>query len=92
MSWSQKIKDNFNRIEGSERYLDKKSIPITHRSVPQSWKFECLQFPALIALGAYEACILIDIFQKIETLSLIVMETADDVHRIEMSCRRQSIP
>jgi hypothetical protein len=85
MSWSEKIKNNLHRVECSERNLDEKCIPVTHGAVPETRKFECLEFTSLIALRTDESSIFIYILKKIEALSLVVVETAYDVNRVEVS-------
>ena len=85
MSWSEKIENDLYRVECSERNLDKKSIPVAHRSVPEARKLESLEFASLVALRADESSILIYILKKIEALSLVVVETAYDVNRVEVS-------
>jgi hypothetical protein len=50
VSRTKKVKNNLHRIERSERNLNEESIPVTHRTVPETRKLECLQFTALIAL------------------------------------------
>ena len=84
MSWSEKIENDLYRVKCSERDLDKESVPVAHRTVPKAWKFECLEFTSLIALRADESCILIHILEEIEALSLIIMEAAYDIDRIEV--------
>ena len=83
---SQEVEHDLNRVEGLERYLNEKCIPIAHRSVPESWKFKSLEFAALIALRTDESRILVHIPQQIETLSLIIMQAAYDIYRIEVGC------
>lgn len=82
MCRSEKIENNLHRIESSERNLDKKGVPVAHRTIPETRKFQSLEFTTLIALRTDESCILINILQQIEALSLIVMETAYDIYWI----------
>ena len=84
MSRSEKIKNNLHRIECCERNLNEESVPVAHRTVPETRKFESLQFAALIALRTDESGVLINILEKVEALSLIIMETAYDIYRIEV--------
>ena len=84
MSWSEKVKNDLYRVECCERNLDKESVPVAHRTVPEAWKLKCLEFASLIALRADESCILIHILEEIEALSLIIVEAAYDIYRIEM--------
>ena len=80
----EEVKDNLHRIECSERNLNKESVPVAHRTVPQTRKLKSLELASLIALRADESSILVNIFKKIEALTLVVMETAYDVYRIEV--------
>ena len=86
MSRSQKVEHDLHRIESLKRNLHETGIPVAHGAVPEARKFESLQLPALIALGADESCILIHILEKIELLPLVVPEASDEIHRIEMGC------
>ena len=86
MCWSEKVKNNLYRIECSERNLYEESIPVAHGTVPEAWKLESLELTALIALRADESCILVNILEEIEALSLIVMKAAYDVNRVEVGC------
>ena len=87
----EQIQDHLHRIERIQRNLDKTRIPVTHRTVPQARKLESLEFTALVTLGTHETCILIHEIQKIELITLIIPDTADKIHRIEMSSTRQDI-
>ena len=87
MRWSEEIEDNLHRVECSERNLNEECVPVAHGAVPETWKLESLELASLIALRTDESCILVYILKKIEALSLIVMQTAYDVNRIEV-CRR----
>ena len=84
MRRSEEVENDLYRVECSERNLDKESVPVAHRTVPEAWKLKCLELASLIALRADESCILVNILEEIEALSLIVVETAYDIHRIEM--------
>ena len=86
MSRTEKIKNNLYRVECLKRNLYKESIPVAHSTIPKSWKLKSLKLATLVALRADESRILINILEKIEALSLVVMETAYDINRIEVSC------
>lgn len=86
MCRSKKVKDNLHRIECSERNLNKECVPVAHGAVPEAWKLEGLEFASLIALRADEACILVNILKKIEALSLVIVEAAYDIYRVEVCC------
>jgi len=86
MRRTEEVKNDLDRVECSERNLNEKSVPVAHRTVPETWELKSLEFASLIALRADESCILVNILEKIEALSLIVMEAANDIYRVEVSC------
>ena len=86
MRRTEKVKNDLHRVECSERNLNEESVPIAHRTVPETWELKSLEFASLIALRADESGILVNILEKIEALSLIVMEAANDIYRVEVSC------
>ena len=88
---TEKVENHLHRIECSERNLNEKSVPVAHGTVPESREFESLEFAALITLRTYESCVLIHIFQEVETLTLVIVEAAYDVNRIEMGSRSKRI-
>jgi hypothetical protein len=85
MCRSEKIENDLYRVECSERDFHKESIPVAHGTVPKTWKLESLEFTSLVALRADESSILIHILKKVEALSLVVVEAANDIYRIEVS-------
>ena len=84
MCRTEKIEHNLHRIEGSERNLNKEGVPVAQSAVPESRELKSLEFTALITLRAYEASILVHILEKVEALTLVVVEAAYDIHRIEV--------
>ena len=85
MRRSEEVENDLHWVECSERNLYEEGVPVAHRAVPETRKLKSLELAALIALRADESCIFIYILEKVETVSLIVMEAAYDVYRIEMS-------
>ena len=86
MCRTEEVKNDLDRVECSERNLNEESVPVAHRTVPETWELKSLEFASLIALRADESGILVNILEKIEALSLIVMEAANDIYRVEVSC------
>ena len=86
MCRSEEIEYNLDRVECIERNLYEESVPVAHSTVPETWKFESLELAALVALRADESSILINLLKEVEAFSLVVVEAADDVNRIEV-CR-----
>lgn len=91
MRRTEKVKNDLDRVECSERNLNEESVPVAHRTVPETWELKSLEFASLIALRADESGILVNILEKIEALSLIVMEAAYDINRVEVSCRCKAL-
>ena len=86
MSWTEEVKNYLHWVESLKRNFNEESVPVAHRTIPKTWQLKSLELAALVALRADESCILINILQEIEALSLIVVEAAYDVYRIEVSC------
>ena len=84
MCRTEEVKHHLHRVECCERNLNEKCVPVAHCTVPETWKLESLKLTSLITLRADESCILVNILKKIEALSLIVVQTAYDVNRIEV--------
>ena len=80
----EEVENDLHRVECRERNLYEEGVPVAHRTVPETWKLKGLELAALVALRADESCILVNILEKVEAVSLIVMEAANDVYRIEM--------
>ena len=78
MCRSEKIEHYFDWVEGLERDFHEEGVPVAHRAVPETRKFKSLEFTALIALGADETCILVDVFEEVELFSPVVLEAASE--------------
>ena len=50
MSRSEKIENDFHRVECCKRNFNEESVPVAHRSIPKTWKFESLELASLVAL------------------------------------------
>ena len=50
MCRTKEVKHNLHRIECLKRNLNKESVPVAHRTVPESWKLKSLELTSLIAL------------------------------------------
>ena len=83
MCWAKEVEDNLDRVEGLKRNLHEQSVPVAHRSIPEARQLKSLELAALIALRADESSILVNILQEIEAITLVIMQTANDVYRID---------
>ena len=91
VSRSEKVENHLHRVECSERYLNEKSVPVAHRTVPETRKLKSLEFATLIALRADESGILVHILEEVEAFPLIVVEAAYYVNRVEVGSRCEGI-
>ena len=91
MCRSEEVENDLHRVEGCERNLNEESVPVAHRTVPETWKLESLELASLITLRADESGILVNILEEVEALALIVMETAYDIYWIEVGSRCKGI-
>ena len=80
----KQIQYHFYRVECFDRDLYESGEPVGHCAVPQARKLEGLEFASLIALGADEAGLWVDVLQEVELLALVVAQAADEVNRVEM--------
>ena len=85
MCWTEEVENHLNRVECLERNFHEEGVPLAHRTVPQTWKLKSLEFTALVTLRADESGILVNILEEIEALALVVVQTAYDIDRIEVS-------
>lgn len=81
----QQVIDCLYRIEGAQRYFNEYGIPVAHRSIPKSWQFESLQILSVLTLPTDKTSTWVDILWQIKLLSLIVLRSAYQIYRIEMS-------
>lgn len=50
MCRTEKVENHLDRIEGSERNLNEKGVPVAHSTIPEARKLEGFEFASLIAL------------------------------------------
>ena len=48
--FSQEVVDSLDRVECAEAHINEDSVPVAHCTVPESWKFESLEFLTVLAL------------------------------------------
>ena len=66
MLLSQQVVHRLNRIECSQGYFYKDRVPIAHRTVPKSGKFQGFQVFTVLRLIGNKACCLIHILHQVE--------------------------
>ena len=50
MCRTEEVKNDLHRVECLERDFNEEGVPLAHRTVPQTWELESLEFTALLAL------------------------------------------
>ena len=48
---AEQIVHGLHWVEGTERNLNEYCIPVTHRTIPETWQLECLQILTIFALA-----------------------------------------
>ena len=71
-------------IECFEWNLDEDGVPIAHGAVPKAGEFKGQEFATVVRLFADETGRTVDISWKIELLSFVVAQTANQVDGVEM--------
>ena len=85
MHWTKKIVDSLDRIKSQKIYINKYRIPVGHSAIPKTWQLKCLELLAILRLVGDETCLWIDILQKIEWLTILVLHSANEINWIEVS-------
>ena len=76
VSRTQQVVDCLHRIKCFNRHFHKYCVPVTHRAIPQTRKFQSLDFMAGFRFFRNKACVLIHIFRQIKFLTLIILDIA----------------
>ena len=84
MGGTEKVEDDLDGVEGLDGNLDEEGVPVAHGAIPEARKLESLELTALIALGADESGVLIDIVREIELLTAVVAQAADEIDGVEV--------
>ena len=74
----------YHWVEGTERNLYEYSIPVAHRTIPETWQLECLQILTILTLARDETGRWIYKLRKIEGIALVILGSADEVYRVEV--------
>ena len=84
MLLSQQVVHRLNRIECSQGYFYKDRVPIAHRTVPKSGKFQGFQVFTVLRLIGNKACCLIHILHQVEFVTFIIAYGTNQIYRIEV--------
>ena len=82
---AEQIVHGLHRVEGTERNLYEYGVPIAHRTIPETWQLQGLQVLTILALAGDETGRWINKLRKIEGISLVILGSADEIYRVEVS-------
>ena len=84
MLLTQQVIHCLHRVKGRKRNFYKDGIPVAHRTIPQTGKFEGFQVFTVLRFVGDEAGGFIYIFHQVEFMSFIITHSAYEVYRIEV--------
>ena len=67
---AEQIVHGLHWVECTKRNLYEYCIPVTHRTIPETWQLECLQILAILTLAGDETGRWINKLRKIEGIAL----------------------
>ena len=82
---AQQVVYGLNWVERLNGHFSKHGVPTRHRTIPEAGQFERLQFASVFGFLRDEARKRIYIILQAETLTLVIFDSANEIHRIEMS-------
>ena len=88
---AQQVVDRLHWIECRQGHLDEDSRPVAHSTIPQAWQLQCLQLLTTLRLLRNEASGYVDILRQVESVAFVVLDSADEVNRIEVCALREHL-
>ena len=82
---AEQIVNSLHWIECAQRNLYEYGVPVAHRTIPETWQLQGLQILTILALAGDETGRWIYELRKIEGISLIILGSADEIYRVEVS-------
>ena len=89
MLFAQQVVHCFHRVESTQWHLHKNGRPVGHGAVPESRQLLRFQGFGTLRLMCDETRFGVTVFQQVERLVLVVAQSADQVHWVEMCGRLQ---
>ena len=82
---AEQIVDGLHWVECAQRNLYEYSVPVAHRTIPETRQLQGLQILTVLALAGDETGRWINKLRKIEGISLIILGSSDEIYRVEVS-------
>ena len=82
---AEQIVHGLHWVEGAERNLYEYGVPVAHRTIPETWQLKCLEVLTVLALARDETGRWIYELRKIEGIALVILGSADEIYRVEVS-------
>ena len=82
---AEQIVDGLHWVECAERNLYEYSVPVAHRTIPETRQLQGLQVLTILALAGDETGRWIYELRKIEGISLVILGSTNKVNRVEVS-------
>ena len=82
---AEQIIHGLHRVEGAQRNLYEYGVPITHRTIPETWQLQCFQILTVLALAGDETGRWIYELREIEGITLVILGSADEIYWVEVS-------
>ena len=82
---AEQIVHGLHWVECTERNLYEYSVPVAHRTIPETRQLQGLQVLTILALAGDETGRWIYELRKIEGISLVILGSTNKVNRVEVS-------
>ena len=82
---AEQIIHGLHWVECTERNLYEYGVPVAHRTIPDTRQLQGLQVLTVLALAGDETGRWINELRKIEGIALIILGSADEIYRVEVS-------
>ena len=82
---AEQIVDGLHWVECVQRNLYEYSIPVAHRTIPETRQLQGLQVLTILALAGDETGRWIYVLRKIEGIALVILGCTDEIYWVEVS-------
>ena len=82
---AEQIVHGLHWVEGTQRNLYEYSIPVAHRTIPETWQLQGLEILTVLTLARDETGRWIHELRKIEGIALVILGSTDEIYWVEVS-------